>query len=122
MQLDQQQYARIFSASRDAAVTAARVEKAAIFQRANTLPGLLMELGRANRVLLETIAQEAPDVATAMARGLRNTDDLHATEKVSAPEVQRLNVRDLLPTERICCGTFPNSPHRATCEESRARP
>ena len=26
-----------------------------------------------------------------------------------------------LPRERVCCGTFPRTPHRATCEKYRGK-
>lgn len=29
--------------------------------------------------------------------------------------------RDLLPTERECCGTFPRTPHRSTCKHYRGK-
>lgn len=48
------------------------------------LPGLMLDLGEANLVLLHAICAEAPDVAAAMARGLRSTEDLHVTERVCA--------------------------------------
>ncbi len=34
---------------------------------------------------------------------------------------RKKKIVDLLPAERECCGTFPNTPHRATCEKFRGK-
>jgi len=39
-------------------------------------------------------------------------DYLHSAEIGIDPKL-------LLPAERECCGTFPKTPHRATCEKYR---
>lgn len=35
-------------------------------------------------------------------------------------EHKRVLAASLLPVERECCGTFPRSPHRASCEHYKA--
>lgn len=34
---------------------------------------------------------------------------------------RRISALDLLPPERECCGTFPNTPHRSTCPKYRGK-
>lgn len=40
---------------------------------------------------------------------------------VGATGLEALSIRDLLPEERGCCGTFNGSHHRATCPKYRGK-
>lgn len=54
----------------------------------HTLPGILADLSRTHNQLLQVVADHMPVTFTALERGLRSTNDLHA-EELAALAIER---------------------------------
>ena len=64
---------------------------------------------------------EASGVASALNDELEVIGAMNAFDGLPEPKEILVDRGLLMPIERECCGTFPGTPHRATCAKYRGK-